>query len=112
MDAEAGQRLKAYVIARMAEQKIASVSALARHARVSRDTFQQWWTGRPPARGTGQLVATALGVTYADLVQAREGTTTGAGDTTLLPAAYLKRVDDLVTLVGVLVDELQSARRT
>lgn len=72
-DTEAGARLRTYIEERMAERQIASVSALAREAGVSRDTFQQWWIGRPPARGTGTLVATALGVAYADLIAAREG---------------------------------------
>lgn len=70
-----GDRLKAYVLAKMADRGIASVSELARESDVSRDTFQQWWRGRPPRRGTADMVARVLGVSYADLVAAREGPT-------------------------------------
>lgn len=73
MNDEAGDRLRDYIDRRMAEQRIPSVSELARRSHVSRDTFQAWWRGRPPQRGTAELVARELGVTYADLIQAREG---------------------------------------
>ena len=79
MSKQAGDRLRDYVTAKMTEQRIASVSELARQSGVSRDTFQAWWRGRPPQRGTAELVARVLGVTYGDIIQAREGRTAGVG---------------------------------
>jgi transcriptional regulator with XRE-family HTH domain len=76
----AGDRLRAYISGLMADRGIPSVSELARRAHVSRDTFQAWWRGRPPQRSTAEIVARELGVTYADLIAAREGTAPGTSD--------------------------------
>lgn len=91
----AGDRLKGYVLAKMAERGIPSVSELARLSHVSRDTFQQWWIGRPPQGSTAELVARVLGVTYADLIAVREGIEPEPA----VPAAYLERVDRLIGLI-------------
>lgn len=73
MTEQAGDRLRGYIERRMSEQRIGSVSELARLSHVSRDTFQQWWRGRPPTRSTAEMVARVLDVTYADIIEAREG---------------------------------------
>lgn len=90
----------------MADAGIKSVSDLARRAHVSRDTFQAWWRGRPPQRSTAELVARELGVTYADLIAAREGDLGTSGhDTTISPdvlalvqaiTALVERLDQLL----------------
>lgn len=100
----AGDRLRAYIEGVMADRGIASVSELARRAHVSRDTFQAWWRGRPPQRSTAELVARELGVTYADLIAAREGHMAGGTDDNVPPAAYLERVDRLIELVERLLN--------
>jgi len=57
----------------MAERGIATVADLSRRTGVSRDTYQAWWRGRVPSRGTAELTARELGVSYLEIIQAREG---------------------------------------
>lgn len=102
MTERAGDRLRAYIADRMADRGIKSVSELARRANVSRDTFQQWWRGRPPQRSTAELVARELGVTFADLIAAREGSSPGASDGSGL--------DALINALRELVAEMRLSR--
>lgn len=76
----AGANLKRFVYSRLAEIGMVSestgkpsVSALARASDVTRDTFQQWFRGRYPSPAKGRKAAAALGTTYAELVEARQG---------------------------------------
>lgn len=112
----AGDRLRDYVTAKMAERGIGSVSELSRRAHVSRDTFQAWWRGRPPQRSTAELVARELGVTYADLIEAREGsrsetTVTDVSDLAGLSAAINRLADVLEGRFEGLGPELAEGRR-
>ena len=105
---QAGDRLRAYIEGVMADRDIDSVSELARRAHVSRDTFQAWWRGRPPRRATAELVARELGVTYADLISAREGSMAGTvGDSTqAVPAVLIRALEDQTAALNRLVDWL------
>lgn len=76
---EAGKRVRTYVLDRIAATGIGSLAALAREADVAYDTLHAWFRGRAPRPDAGGKVAAALGVTYADLLDAYEGTTRPAG---------------------------------
>lgn len=69
----AGERLKRYMLDRMAEQGVSTLVELADLAPVSYDTLHAWFRGRPPAPGAGGRVAVVLGVTYSELLAAYEG---------------------------------------
>lgn len=72
----AGQRLQNYVLDLMARSGIPRVDGkdgLAARSGVSRGTIQAWFAGRPPLGATGGRVANVLGVSYMDLLNAREG---------------------------------------
>lgn len=74
MSEEAGRRLRRYVEERMAAAGYPSYAALYRRARVGRDTFQVWLRGdHAPSHDAGGRLAEALGVTYEDLIRARDG---------------------------------------
>lgn len=68
-----GQRVRQYVRERMAARGIESISALADQADVGRDTLQAWFRGRGITPIAGTKVALELGVTYEDLLTARDG---------------------------------------
>lgn len=116
----AGNRLRQFVDAQMVIKAIPTLADLSRRSGVSYDTIQKILGGRPPKRQTLTKIADALGVTYIDLFNAREGIEAGAGgDTTVqsVPADYLTRIDALVEqlaldrkLIRDLVVELRLAR--
>lgn len=107
-----GDRLRTYVESVMAERGIASVSELSRRAHVSRDTFQAWWRGRPPQRSTAELVARELGVSYGDLIAAREGQKeTPAAVTEAGVSDVLRAIGRQAELVTELLVELRASRQ-
>lgn len=57
----------------MAECAIASDSELARQADVTRETLIRWWGGGRISPYAGERVAEALGLSYEDLLAARDG---------------------------------------
>ena len=98
----AGARLKDYVTAKAADKWIVTISELGRRAHVSRDTFQKWWQGRMPARATAELVARELGVTYGDLIAAREGIERSPAGVVTEPAGLSSLVEAIERLTEAL----------
>lgn len=68
-----GKRVRRYILALMAAKDIPSISMLADQSDVGRDTIMKWLAGRRIAPKTGEKVARELGVSYGDLLRAREG---------------------------------------
>lgn len=63
-----GVQLKREILRAMAGTEIRSIAALARRARIQRDTLYAWFRGeRPPKPDTLKKVADALGVRVGDL---------------------------------------------
>lgn len=74
MNSAAGKRLRDYMRTAMSRAEIDTVSELARRGGVGRDTLQAWWRGeRQPTPLPGGRVAKVLGVTYAELLAAWDG---------------------------------------
>lgn len=72
MDTEAGERLRAYMEPRIRD---ALLPWSERHG-IGRDTIYALWRGREPRPETMRRIADALGVSYDELVAAREGRAT------------------------------------
>lgn len=72
-DPDAGARLKAWVLDRMAERGIRHITKLERESGVTSATIYDFFAGREPGRDAGPRLAHALGATYRELMAARAG---------------------------------------
>lgn len=68
MDRDAGARLRAWM-----EPRIGDVQPWAEKHGIGRDTIYALWRGRDPRPSTLAAIATALGVSYMDIVRVRAG---------------------------------------
>lgn len=68
LDREAGARLRAYM-----EPRMGSVLSWSEKYGIGRDTIYALWRGRMPRPATMAVIASALGVTYEELMDARAG---------------------------------------
>ena len=90
----------------MVVQKIDTLAELQRQSGVSYDTIQKVLAGRAPNRKTLTKLAAPLGVTYNDLVTAREGIAATTPTPDLFAA--LERQTEAIT---ALVDEVRASLR-
>lgn len=72
MDGSEGERLRAYLAAKMGG-RYGWVTKLAREARVKRGTLYSWFEGNEPSLGALGDVARYLKVTRAEMVAAMDG---------------------------------------
>ncbi len=98
-DPAAGTRLWDYIQEKMAESGV-SLLGLERTSGVSRATVYAWKDGRRPRRDAGGRIAKALGTTYADLMQRREGHANGAAQTPL-PEDQIQEIAERVARLVV-----------
>ena len=86
-DVEAGQRMVVLFDRARVDLGLATDAELWRKLGVSRDTAQAWMRGeRPPSRDVGQRVASRLGMTYAQLLDAYYGVQPQIDGATLVAA--------------------------